>query len=122
MKDLLHKLIGILKVELEDLQSDINDLLEAGQRRMDKREITPYVYLENKGLLLREIEGVQSLVQGLGELDTRRFSGPQEMFLEIERQIRAKTREGDYPEAVYSLVKRRLDKIVRYLCDRSDCD
>jgi len=117
VKDLLHKFIGILKVELEDLEGDIVDLLEICQRRKDNREITNYVYLENKGLLLREIAGIKSLVQGLDAMDPRKFSSPQEMFREIDRQILKKTREGDFPEAVYSLVKRRLDKIAKYLGD-----
>jgi len=117
MKDLLHKLLGFLRVELQDLEGDVTDLLEICQRKKDNREITNYVYLGNKGLLLREIAGIKSLVQGLDELDAGKFSSRQEMFREIDRRILEKTREGDYPEAVYSLVKRRLDKIVKYLGD-----
>jgi hypothetical protein len=117
MKDLLRKALGILKVELEDLEEDIEDLLKLCQRRMDQREITNYVYQENKGLLLREIAGVKSLVQGLDTLDVRRFASAKGLFQEIDRQIREKTREGGHPEAVYSLVKRRLDKVAKYLGD-----
>jgi len=117
MKDLLHKFIGFLKVELEDLEGDIEDLLEVCRRRREKHEITDYVYLENKSLLIREITDLKSLVHSLDELDTGKFTSPQEMFEEIDRQIQARAREGDFPEAVYSLVKRRLDKIVRYLGD-----
>lgn len=117
MKDLLRKFIGILKVELEDLESDIGDLLEICQRRKDNREITEYVYQGNKNLLIREITGIKSLVNSLDALDTRGFSSPQEMFREIDLQILARTREGDFPEAVYSLVKRRLEKVIKYLGD-----
>lgn len=117
MKDLLRKFIGILKVELEDLESDIGDLLEVCQRRKDNREITNYVYLENKSLLIREITGIKSLVHSLDALDTQGFSSSQEMFREIDLQILARTREGDFPEAVYSLVKRRLEKVIKYLGD-----
>jgi len=112
VKDLLHKLLGFLRVELEDLEGDVTDLLAICQRKKDNREITNYVYMENKGLLLREIAGIKNLVEGL---DTGKFSNRQEMFREIDRRILENTREGDYPEAVYSLVKRRLDKIVKYL-------
>jgi hypothetical protein len=115
VKDLLHKLLGFLRVELEDLEGDVTDLLEISQRKKDNREITNYVYLENKGLLLREIAGIKNLVEGLDGMDTGKFSNRQEMFREIDRRILENTREGDYPEAVYSLVKRRLDKIVKYL-------
>ena len=117
MKDLLRKFIGILKVELEDLESDIGDLLEVCQRRKDNREITNYVYLENKSLLIREITGIKSLVHSLDALDTQGFSSSQEMFRAIDLQILARTREGDFPEAVYSLVKRRLEKVIKYLGD-----
>ena len=115
MKDLLHKFIGILKVELEDLESDIGDLLEICQRRKDNREITDYVYLENKTLLLNEIAALKSLIHSLDGLDTGKFSSQQEMFGEVDRLIHCKTRESVFPEAVYTLVKRRLDKVVQYL-------
>ena len=115
MKDLLHKFLGILKVELEDLEEDIEDLLEICQRRKDNREITDYVYQENKTLLLNEIAALKSLIHSLDELDTGKFASQQEMFKEVDCLIHARTRESAFPEAVYSLVKRRLDKVVQYL-------
>jgi hypothetical protein len=115
MKDLPHEFIGFLKVELEDLESDIGDLLEICQRRKDNREITDYVYLENKTLLLNEIAALKSLIHSLDDLDTGKFVSQQEMFKEVDRLIQARTRESAFPEAVYSLVKRRLDKVVQYL-------
>ncbi len=116
MKDLLHKFIGILKVELEDLESDIGDLLEICQRRKDNREITDYVYLENKTLLLNEIAALKSLIHSLDDLDTAKVRlARTQMFTEVDRLIQARTRESAFPEAVYSLVKRRLDKVVQYL-------
>lgn len=115
MKDLLRKFIGILKVELEDLESDIGDLLEICQRRKDNREITEYVYQENKTLLLNEIAALKSLIPNLDTLDTGRFASQQEMFREVERLIHVRTRESAFPEAVFSLVKRRLDRVVQYL-------
>ena len=114
MRDLLRKYLGMLKLELEDLEAYLLDLLEACQRKKDNGKITNYVYLENKGLLLREIEGLRSLRQSMDSLDTAKFSSSQDMFREIDRRIREMTQEGDFPEAVYSLVKRRLNKIVQY--------
>jgi hypothetical protein len=115
MKDLLHRFIGILKIELEDLEEDINDLLELCQRRKNGKEISNYVYLENQSLLLNEIAGIKSLIAGLGTMDTRKFSSQEEMFQEIDRLIHSRTRECAYPEAVYSLVKRRLDRVIQFL-------
>jgi len=115
MKDLLHRFIGILRIELEDLEQDVGDLLEICQRRKDSREISNYVYMENQSLLLNEIAGIKSLIHSLDEMDTGRFVSAQEMFAEIDRLIHTKTRECAYPEAVYNLVKRRLDKVVAYL-------
>jgi hypothetical protein len=115
MKDLLRRFLGILKVELEDLEDDIEDLLELCQRRKDHSEITDYVYQENKTLLLNEIAALKSLVHGLDGLDTGRFATQQQMIQEVDRLIRTRARESAFPEAVYSLVKRRLDKVAQYL-------
>jgi hypothetical protein len=115
MKDILHRFIGILKIELEDLEEDINDLLELCQQRKNSKEITNYVYLENKSLLLNEIAGIKNLINDLSSLDTGSFASQEEMFQEIDRMIHSRTREFAYPEAVYSLVKRRLDKVIEFL-------
>jgi hypothetical protein len=115
MKDVLHRFIGILKIELEDLEEDINDLLELCQKRMNHKEITHYVYLENKSLLLEEIAGIKSLINSLDTLDTKKFESKEEMFREIDRMVHIRTRECAFPEAVYNLVKRRLDKVVQFL-------
>jgi hypothetical protein len=115
MKDLLRRFLGILKVELEDLEFDIEDLLELCQSRKDHREITDYVYQENKTLLLNEIAALKSLIHSLDGLDAGRFATQQEMIQEVDRRIQARTRESAFPEAVYSLVKRRLDKVAQYL-------
>jgi len=115
VKDLLRKFLGILKVELEDLESDIGDLLEVCERRKDESEITDYVYLENKTLLLNEIAAIKSLIHGLDDMDTGSFATQQQMIQEIDQRIRARTRESAFPEAVYRMVKRRLDKVAQYL-------
>jgi hypothetical protein len=115
VKDQLHRFLGILKVELEDLEEDVEDLLEVCQHRKDDREISDYVYLENKTLLLNEIAALKSLIHSLDDLDTGRFATQQQMFEEVDRLIHTRTRESAFPEAVYSLVKRRLDKVVQYL-------
>ncbi len=115
MRDALHRFIGILKIELEDLEEDINDLLELCQKRKNSQEITNYVYLENKSLLLNEIAGIKSLIDNLGNLDTRQFRCQDEMFQEIDGLIHSRTRDCAFPEAVYSLVKRRLDKVIQFL-------
>ena len=115
MKDILHRFIGILRIELEDLEEDINDLLELCQKRKNHDEITTYVYLENKSLLLNEIAGIKSLINSLGDLDTGRFPCQEVMFQEIDRLIRSRTRDCAFPEAVYGLVKRRLDKVIQFL-------
>ena len=115
MKDLLRRFLGILKVELEDLEDDIADLLELCQRRKNHQEISDYVYQENKTLLLNEIAALKSLIHSLDGLDTGRFVTQQQMFEEVDQLIHARTRESAFPEAVYSLVKRRLDKVAQYL-------
>lgn len=115
MKHLLRRFLGILKIELEDLEEDIEDLVEVCQRRKDHHEISDYVYQENKTLLLNEIAAVKSLVHRLDGLDTGGFATQQQLFDEVDRLIQAKTRESAFPEAVYSLVKRRLDKVAQYL-------
>lgn len=111
----LHRFLDILLIEIEDLENDLLDLIQVASERFKRHEITNYVFLENKGLLVNELACLKSVMGGLRHLDTSAYADVKDMVADVERRIRTQSQACGHPEAVFSLVKRRLDKVYRYL-------
>lgn len=115
MKARLEKFLRVLRVELEDLEEDLNDLVVLTQERMDRRQITNYVYQENTGLLLNELSCLRDVLATLAEVDTARFTSAEAMIDEVQRTILERARKCAFPEVVASLVTRKIEKVRRYV-------
>jgi hypothetical protein len=115
MRAMLNKLISIFRIELQDLEEDINDLLAILERRRDSQEITTYVYLENKGVLLNEIACVKELVGKIGAVDANRYGSVDDLIAAIRELLKERIKECAFPEAVHSLVQRKFEKVCSYV-------
>jgi len=115
MRALLNKFISIFRIELEDLREDINDLIEILEKRKDCQEITNYVYMENKGVLLNEIASVKELVDSISTIDACQYESVEEMIADVHKIIETRIQELDLPEAVHDMVQRKFDKVCKYV-------
>ena len=115
MREKLHKYVKVLRVELEDLAEDLKLMEELYGQREKRDEITDYVFLENVSLLQSEISGIESIIRSLEEIIVERYSSLDELVEEVDSHFRKRTKDSAYPEAVYSLVKRKLSKVARYI-------
>jgi hypothetical protein len=117
LRTALNRFLDILIIEIGDLENDLIDLIQLAQDRLQRHEITNYVFLENKGLLLNEMSCLKTLMDALRPLDTSRYSDVKEMMADLQERIRKRAEECGYPEVVFNLVKRRIDKVYRYLTE-----
>jgi hypothetical protein len=115
MRALLNKLISIFKIELQDLEEDINDLLEMQEKRKDSQEITNYVYLGNKGILLNEISAVRELLDSISTIDAYQYESVEAMIADVKRILDQKIEDCAFPEVVHSLVQRKFEKVCTYV-------
>jgi len=111
----LNKFISIFRIELEDLEEDINDLLEILEKRKDSQEITNYVYMGNKGILLSEISCVRELLDTLSTIDAYQYESVEAMIAEVKKMLTARIRDCAAPEVVHQLVERKFDKVCTYV-------
>jgi hypothetical protein len=111
----LNKFISIFRIELEDLEEDINDLLEILEKRKDSQEITNYVYMGNKGILLSEISCVRELLDTLSTIDAYQYESVEAMIAEVKKMLDARIRDCAAPEVVHQLVERKFDKVCTYV-------
>jgi hypothetical protein len=111
----LQKFLSVLRIELEDLEEDINDLVRLYEARKSSHEITDYVYLENKSLLLNELGCLKDLVGRLAKIDTGAYATVEEMIAHLERTISDRARQCAFPEVVSRVVRRKIEKVKRYV-------
>jgi hypothetical protein len=115
LRALLNKLIRIFEIELEDLEDDINDLLEILERRKDSQEITNYVYMGNKGVLLNQIAGVKELLEKIRSIDAHQYKNVDVMIADIKKMLDERLKAGAFPEVVHHLVERKFEKVCTYV-------
>ncbi len=109
--------LKILKAELEDCLEDIEDLTLLAERRQQTGELSPFVYLENKALLQREKQGLQSVIMALNTMESDSFPDADSLAAVVDEQIKKTVADYEEPEAVYSIAKRKLLKVLRYTND-----
>ncbi|MFW6339142.1 MAG: hypothetical protein ACOC25_09440 [Alkalispirochaetaceae bacterium] len=108
--------ISLLKVEFEDIKSDLRAMEELLVSRIGLRQITDYVYNENTALLEREIAGVDRLRSLLDALSCEELDYPvEELAVRLEARFAEEIRRRQIPEAVHPLVTRRLHKVAGFI-------
>ncbi|UCF99026.1 MAG: hypothetical protein JSV89_05675 [Spirochaetaceae bacterium] len=111
----MNKFISIFKIELQDLEEDINDLLEVQEKRKDSQEITNYVYMGNKGILLNEISAVRELLDSISTIDAYQYESVEAMIADVKRMLDQRIKDCAFPEVLHSLVQRKFEKVCTYV-------
>jgi len=120
MRALLNKFISIFRIELQDLKEDINDLLEILEKRKDSQEITNYVYMENKGVLLNEISSVEELLDSISAIDAYQYESVDAMITDVKKMLDQRIKDCAFPEVVHDLVQRKFEKVRKYVMGSQD--
>ena len=115
MREKRKKYLKVLRIELEDLQEDLELMADLYNQRDANAEITPYVFLENVSLLQAEITGIENIIRSIDDIVIDRFETLNELVDYSDQAFQKLTKEAGYPDAVYELVRRKLRKVARYL-------
>ena len=115
MREKLNKYLKVLRIELEDMEEDLSIMRELYGQRERRDEITEYVFLENVSLLKSVISGIEVLNRSIDDIPRDEFADLDELVDYVDRLFRDRTAHAGYPEAVYSLVRRKLTKVSRYI-------
>jgi hypothetical protein len=115
MQTRLRKFLDVLRLELEDLEGDLSALVEIYKKRLESHEITNYVYLENKSLLINELHCLADVVESLNEVDANRYGTVDAMIDEVQRMITERAQACAFPEVLTALVTRKIAKVRKYV-------
>ncbi|MCF7886760.1 MAG: hypothetical protein K9M80_09715 [Candidatus Marinimicrobia bacterium] len=112
----LKRCRDLIAIELEDLKMDIEHLLEINKKKIDNDEITNYVFRENRVTLKDEINAIKTFHRTVDNLSLSNFNSREEIFEYLENKFERIVEEAGYGKGILYFVKRKLNKIRKYLC------
>ncbi|MDR0388052.1 MAG: hypothetical protein LBH57_08450 [Treponema sp.] len=107
--------VVMFRAEIENSLEDAGALAGFYEKRFKNEEITGYVYNENEAFLSREIAGLKGILSFLDSLDPTKFLKAEDVAFEIDNMIKKKVKDYEDPEVIYSIVSRKIGKILTYL-------
>ena len=113
-----HKIdafIRILLIELEDIDSDIKMLIDKYNRDHENEKISNYVFKENIALAHNELFGVEGLYEQVKEFRPEDFKSVDDVISKIDDKLDILCRKKGYVRSICVLVKRKTDKVLRYI-------
>ena len=115
MSDRLRFMLKVFKIELEEVENDVSSLLEYYSHRFDSRDITQYVWMENRALLMKEISCVKELEADLATWKAPECDGCGEALESLKDHLKTLAIERGYPKLVSLVIDRIGERVSRYL-------
>jgi hypothetical protein len=107
--------LKILRIEIEDLKTDIEHLIEELKKEHENEHLTNYVFLENLTIFGRELLGVGYFFKVLDKINPDEFDTLDSMADYIKETFRNMVKEHGLDEAINIYVERKLDKVKKYV-------
>jgi hypothetical protein len=109
--------ITLMRAELEDSIEGLEQISGRLTERLEKGEITNYVFNENGALLTREISGLKSLIPLVDAVKSADYPDVYVLSQQLGDTLKKKAEDGEDPEAVGEIVTRKIKKILKYILD-----
>lgn len=107
--------LRILKVEMDDLEQDIELLIREYTEKHDKDEMTNYVFNENLALLQRELFGLQGFREEIAAMDPGEEKSLEELREHLDQRLKKRVEEKGLPNSILLLMERKISKVMNYI-------
>ena len=111
----VRKFIGILTVELADMQEDVAALIAEARHKRLEEKCTEYVFKENRALYECEIAALKDIA---GEIASRGLEATDSVEAAVESImdfVPKLVHEKNYPAYTVDLFTRKVEKIGRFV-------
>lgn len=115
MRAVKQNYLRILRIELEDLQADIEHLIEQCRADEKSKQISEKVILQNLATFQNELLGVHAFQKVLDEIDPEQFETLEAMIEHIRSRFQSLIHSHGLVPALSIYVNRKLDKVARYV-------
>ena len=115
MKHRKRHFLAILKVELDDLHADIEQLINECNKEHEGGKLTDYVCLENLCVFKNELLGVDVFARIIDTTDPDQFESLTELKANLKNAFREKIRAAGLVPAIVRYVERKMNKVEGYV-------
>lgn len=110
-----RRFLRLFRVELDDLMEDVQHRMDLTERRFEREEITQYVRLANEAILKRELDSLEKFAGIVDGIDASLYKGISAIETALLDRSRDYVSRLEDPEAVYVLLKRKIDKVKAFI-------
>jgi hypothetical protein len=115
MKDVKGHFIKILRIELDDLKEDIEQLISECREKMEHPKLNEYVYLENLAVLKNELLGLGHFSRILDSMDVAGFADLDATIEAVKQAFSDEIERCGLAPAAVLLVDRKIEKVRQFV-------
>ncbi|MHC4917547.1 MAG: hypothetical protein ACYTGB_18890 [Planctomycetota bacterium] len=115
MKHIKERFVKILRIELEDLREDIEQLIDECKHEMEHPRHNEYVYLENLAVLKNELLGLGHFARILDEIDVEADADLDAVIAHIKTSFTTEIERCGLAPAAIRLVERKIEKVRKFV-------
>jgi len=115
MREVKKYFLKILKIELADLEDDLELLIQECDQARGKKKITEHVWQGNRTLYENEKLGVREFRKLIQTIRPKTFESLDEMIAALKSRFQTFVKEHGLAEAIMVCVNRKMDKVERYV-------
>jgi hypothetical protein len=110
----------MLRAEVEDSIEGLERLSQTLRERLNKEEITNYVYNENEALVYQEIFGLKTLLPVFDGIDKDEYPDVQALAGAVGELLKKKAEELEDGRGVLEIVTRKIRKVLKYIQEKPE--
>lgn len=122
MAMLLTKFVKVLRVEMEDLEADIELLVEENYRRLQEHMETERVCRENVATLRNEEFGIRHFIEILDEVDVDDFDDLDHLIATVRTRFHDVIEKCGLARATIRFADRKITKVKSYITEYRDAE
>jgi len=122
MAMLLTKFVKVLRIELEDLEADIELLVEENYRRLQSHAETERVCRENVATLRNEEFGIRHFIEILEELDVDDYDNLEHLIASVRSKFHDVIERCGLARATIRFADRKIAKVRSYVTEYRDAE
>ena len=107
--------LKILRIEMEELETDLQHLADEFRENASSRCLSENVVMQNLATLRNELLGVGTFERIIEHTQPETFDSLDEMIEYLKTAFRQKMVSSGLAEAVWYLVERKLEKVSTYV-------
>jgi hypothetical protein len=116
-RTLQAKFLAVLRIELEDLEQDLDGLIGAYQEKLQQHAETEHVCFENAAVLKNEEFGVRHFLRVLDRTRPEDYAGLDALIGDLRARFAAEIRHAGLASGALAYAERRIAKVRRYVTD-----